>query len=88
LFVAALKSSEKIVIDEVVNDKIKETMLCLLAALLVSDKEFSRLFKIDFSLDKDRLHTDEREFLDAWKNLKSASDSLIKELKKRNDSKD
>jgi hypothetical protein len=84
LFVAALKSSEKVIIDEVIiNDKIKETILCLLAALLMSGKEFSSLF----TYNRYALNTADKDFLNAWEALKSASDRLIKELKERNDSK-
>lgn len=73
LFVAALDSSEKIVIDKAAIDEEKNTILCFLAALFIASKKGFKTLIYD---------EDSNGLYNAWQDLKNASDRFIDEIKK------
>jgi hypothetical protein len=75
LFVAALDSSEKIVIDKAaIDEEMKKIMSCLLAALFVSSKK-----DVKTLIDDDNNNS---LYNKAWIGLKNAPDRFIDEIKK------
>jgi hypothetical protein len=73
LFVAALYSSEKIVIDTAAIDEEKNTILCFLAALFIASKKGFKTLIYD---------EDSNGLYNAWQGLKNASDRFVDEIKK------
>jgi hypothetical protein len=79
LFVAAIKSSEKIVIDKkAIEGDLEDSIINMLAALILSCTEVSKTQELD---KKQAYDIERNKFLSAWNDLNQKSKIFIETLK-------